>query len=407
MKKLLSILLLVLIISSCQQYTASDKPYLIVLSLDGFRWDYTQFANTPTFDSIASAGVKAKYVIPAFPTKTFPNHYTMATGLYPDHHGIVLNNFYAADVGRSYNKKDRATVGEDVFYDGEPIWITANKQGMENAILFWVGSEAPTNGIRPDRWSTYEHKLAFESRIDSLVNWLQLPEQQRPQLIMWYYPEPDETGHHYGPESPELIAKIEQLDAYLGQFMTAIRKLDIFPELNIIVTSDHGMGAIDESRKIILDEVIDTAALEVWNDGWNPIFNFKVKPGREQQVYEKLRQQEHLQVWKRNEIPERLHYGTHERIHDITVVADSGWSIYWSWKQGKSLGAHGYDNHFSAMRTIFYAAGPVFKEGYEQEAFENIHLYPLMAEILGLTPADVDGKLEAVSPMLKYTPKAK
>ncbi len=376
-----------------------QKPYVVMLSLDGFRWDYTKDTHTPVLDSLKKAGVFAE-MIPCFPTKTFPNHYSIATGLYPDHHGIVLNSFYATDLGKKYSISDRQSVGNGIFYGGEPIWVTAHKQNMHNATLYWVGSEAAIEGIRPDIWYRYSNTLSFSSRIDSVVRWLSFPESKRPHLILWYYPEPDGYGHRYGPGSQQIKSMVEQLDRWLGQFFTAMRKLPIYNRLNFIITSDHGMGPISNNREIILDHYIDTANLNIM-DGGNPVYNLGVKPGKLQTVYEKLKKTAHIKVWKHDSLPARLHYGTNIRTHDLTVVADSNWSIYWSWHIGHGNGTHGYDNQWRAMHAIFYAAGPAFKKGYQQKSFENVDIYPLIAKILQLKPAKTDGNLDDVKGMLK------
>lgn len=370
-----------------------------MLSLDGFRWNYTDEANTPVLDSLKKAGVFAE-MKPCFPTKTFPNHYSIATGLYPDHHGIVLNSFYAQDLNKHYSISDRASVSDPTFYGGEPIWNTATKQGVNAAILYWVGSEAPIQNMRPEKWFHYNQTLPFTSRIDSIVTWLSYPDGTRPHLILWYYPEPDGSGHHFGPKGEKTIAMVEQLDHWLGKYFTAMRKLPVFPKLNFIITSDHGMGSISNEKQIILDNWVDTAMLYE-TDGSNPVYNFKVKAGNLDKVYQRLKQAPHLQVWKHDSLPVRLHYGHNIRTQDITVAAAPGWSIYWSWKIGHGKGTHGYDNDWSDMHAIFYAAGPAFKQNYSQPVFENVDIYPLIAHILQLNPAKTDGHLNDVKGMLK------
>lgn len=397
-------LLMVTLIIECsnnkKHKKETKKPYLIMLSLDGFRWDYTQYAQTPVLDSLAKAGVKAEALIPSFPTKTFPNHYAIATGLYPDHHGIVLNGFYAEDLKKDYNKKDKSTVGDGRFYGGEPIWSTAELQGVRTATLFWVGSEAEHNGVRPSYWEKYNQELPFMARIDSVYNWLLLPQNQRPHLILWYYHQPDEIGHQKGPRSKEVIAEVEKLDGYLGKFFAKLRTLPYYNQLNFIITSDHGMGQVSKDKQIILDKIIDTANLAYF-DGWNPVWNLKVKPGKLKEVYSKLKNNNHLQVWYHDSIPKRLHYGTNPRCDDITVVAKPHWSIFWSWRIGTSLGAHGYDNTFKDMDAIFYAAGPAFKKDYVAPTFENVDIYSIIADVMKLVPAKTDGKLANVDNMLK------
>jgi predicted AlkP superfamily pyrophosphatase or phosphodiesterase len=393
-------------LSSCGKNTkksqdspSTKQPYVIMLSLDGFRWDYPQQANTPVLDSLKKAGVFAE-LVPCFPTKTFPNHYSIATGLYPDHHGIVLNSFFATDLSMKYSISDRKSVGNGIFYGGEPIWVTAKKQEIHTATLYWVGSEAAIEGIRPDRWYPYNQTLPFTSRIDSLVRWLSFPESVRPHLILWYYPEPDGYGHRYGPKSAEIKSMVEQLDTWLGQFFTAMRKLPVYNKLNFIITSDHGMGPIADDRQVILDKYIDTANL-IYRDGGNPVYNLGVKPGKLQTVYHALKKVPHIKVWKHDSLPARLHYGTNIRTHDLTVVADSNWSIYWSWHIGHGKGTHGYDNQWSAMHAVFYAAGPAFKKRYRQPAFENIDIYSLITKILHLKPAPTDGNIDRVDGMLQ------
>ena len=181
----------------------SGQPYVIMLSMDGFRWDYTNDVETPNFDSIERVGVKAESLKSCFPTKTFPNHYSMATGLFPDHHGIVLNSFYDEEMDRHYSLMDRKSVQEGKFYGGEPIWVSAEKQGIITGTLFWVGSEAEIKGTRPTYWKQYDHDLPYVDRIDTVISWLQKPEEFRPRLILFYFDEPDGIGHKYGPESPK------------------------------------------------------------------------------------------------------------------------------------------------------------------------------------------------------------
>ncbi len=375
------------------------KPYVVMLSLDGFRWDYPARYHTPVLDSLAKAGVFAE-LIPSFPTKTFPNHYTIATGLYPDHHGIVLNSFHAVDLNRVYKISDRESVQDGVFYDGEPIWLTAKKQGVKNATLFWVGSEADVQHMHPDRWYPYDEHLPFENRIDSVKKWLSLPGSERPHLILWYYHEPDKSGHRFGPAGKETKKTVEQLDRWLGRFFTEMRKLKEFDRINFIITSDHGMGAITKEKSLFLDQLVDTALFEII-DGGNPVFNLKVKKGKLDEVYNRLKANPHLNVWKHNQLPQRLHYGHNIRTLDLTVAADTCWSIYLSHRRHYGNGTHGYDNRWRAMHAIFYAAGPAFKKGYRQPPFENVNIYPLIAHILHLKPVKTDGNLSNVQSMLK------
>jgi alkaline phosphatase D len=387
--------------SSCSQKEKQNNNYLIMLSLDGFRWDYPDKANTPTLDSLARVGVKAQSLKPCFPSKTFPNHYSIATGLYPDHHGLVLNRFHAEDLKKNYSISKRKTVTDGDFYGGTPIWNLAEEQGLTSATLFWVGASADVNGEQASHWSYYDEELPQQARIDSISKWLSMPESKRPHLIMWYYHEPDATAHKFGPESQNTIALVEQLDMFLNNFFTQMRKLPIYNKLNFIITSDHGMSQLSPDRIILLDKVIDTADLE-YADGGNPVYNLKVKDGKLDKVLNSINNsKKHITAWKHGTVPEMFHYGTNIRTLDITVVSDSGWSIFWSWKQGNGLGTHGYRNTNKDMHAIFYAAGPAFKNGYKQTTFNNIDIYPLAGKILNLKLPEVDGKIENVKSMLK------
>jgi len=398
-------LLLLLGVTSCNSKSRSKnqhapKRYVVMLSLDGFRWDYQDLYNTPVLDSISRVGVRAESMKPIFPSKTFPNHYSLATGLYADGHGIVLNNFYAEDLGKDYNKKDKSTVGEGAFYGGEPLWNTAVKNHLKSATLFWVGSEADVQGIRPTYWKKYNQEMPFEARIDTVIHWLNLPYAQRPHLVMWYYHEPDHTSHGYGPESKETKQVVEQIDSWLGDFFREARQLPIYDSIDFIIVSDHGMAELSQEKQVILDEYIDTADLARF-DGWNPNYNLQAKAGNEIKVWNALKKIPHVQVWKRGTLPKRLNYGKNLRIYSYVLVAEPGWSVYWSWQQKNGKGAHGYDNDFKDMQAIFYALGPDFKVGYRQPAFPNVDVYPLVSKLLGVKPAPNNGKINDVEGMLK------
>ena len=394
----ITIISLLFISWSCQN-SIEEKQYVVMLSMDGFRWDYPDFIDTPVLDSLKSIGVKAESLKASYPTKTFPNHYTIATGLYPDNHGIVLNGFYADDLDKTYSIFDRNTVADASFYGGEPIWITAEKQGLISATLFWVGSEAPHEGLMPSYWKTYDHKMPYLNRVDTVAKWLSYDIEKRPDLVLWYVDEPDSEGHASGPYGAETAAQIKSLDSLLGVFFTKMRTLPFFDQINFIITSDHGMNETADDRKLILDEIVDTSLL-LNIDGWNPNFNLRVKNGFVDEVFSSLKEEPNIEVWKHGELPKRLNYGNNSRTHDITLVAKPGWSVYWSWDIGGGYGAHGYDNDLKDMHAIFYAAGPAFKNAYVHPTFENVNIYPLIAKLLGLEAVMTDGNLENVKTML-------
>ncbi|MBU1370052.1 MAG: ectonucleotide pyrophosphatase/phosphodiesterase [Bacteroidetes bacterium] len=389
---------------SCTQISQenkNDERILVVLSLDGFRWDYSDRFGAPNLEQIASEGVKAESMIPSFPSTTFANHYTMATGLYPDHHGILVNRFYDPILDETYNEPGkRSTVEEGKFYGGEPIWVTAEKQDVKTATFFWVGSEADVKGIRPSIWKKYDHGFPYEQRIDTVIAWLQLPEEERPRLIMWYFDEPDSSGHHFGPENDSLQPVIHRMDSLVGVFRAKLAKLPNADQVDFIVVSDHGMASLSSDRRIILDQYVDTSMIKLI-DGWNPTMNLIVKDGFEDSVYSIFSKVPHLRVWKHGEAPAHLNHGTHPRTHDMTLLAEDGWSLFWSWTVNNAKGTHGYDTRNTDVHAIFYATGPSFKENIEVKPFQNIHLYPLMAHILNIEPAPVDGSFDSIKEILK------
>ena len=397
---LCAILLFFLFSCNSQNSEEPKKPYLVVLSMDGFRWDYTDKANTPNFDKIEKQGVKAEAMIPSFPTKTFPNHYTMATGLYPDHHGIVLNSFHDPEKNRYYKVSNREAVQDGSFYGGEPIWVTAEKQGVKSASLFWVGSEAEIKGVRPSIWKQYEHNMPYENRVDTVISWLQLAEPLRPHLIMWYFDEPDSEGHHSGPDGQKTFETIEYLDSLLGVFLFKLEQLPIANQVNFIVTSDHGMCTTSEDKVVMLNEFIS----DEWIDeiqGSNPVWLIKTKAEFESNLAEKLSEIDHIHAWPSDAVPERLHYGQHSRTLDFVLVADSAWSLFYDKKGSYFGGTHGFDNGNTAMHTIFYGTGPAFKKNYSQPVFPNVSLYPLMCELLEIETAPNDGNPDDIMGMLK------
>ena len=385
--------------TSCKNSHNSDQPYLVVLSLDGFRWDYPQMYNTPNLNRMAEEGVRAEALIPCFPTKTFPNHYSIATGLYPDHHGIIQNGFTDSALG-VYEISNRASVMNAAFYGGEPIWVTAEKQNVKSAAFYWVGSEAPVQGMYASIWKTYEHNFSFTARIDSVITWLQLPEKNRPHLIMWYIHQPDEIAHQEGPLSESTGKMVSYLDSLVGVFRTRLEALPIAGKVNFIVLSDHGMGELAEERTLYLDELVPRYWLSAAS-GRDIHLNLQATPAYKDSLYNRLKRVQHLNVWKKEEVPARLHYGTHPRIYDLVVAADSLWNIKITRTDGYDKGGHGYDNRNTEMHGIFYASGPAFRKGVTLPRFENVNLYSLFAEVLKVTPAANDGNLEPVRGALK------
>lgn len=406
MRKLLSVFFLIPVIFGMSCNDAPDEElqqpegkYVVILSMDGFRHDYPERFNTPNLDYIAENGVSSHSLLPVFPSFTFPNHYSIATGLYPDNHGIVMNNFYCKELDLSYYISDRDAVMNGDFYDGEPIWVSAEKQGVISATYFWVGSEAAIQGIQPTFWKIYDYSVPYETRIDSAISWLSLPKDQRPGLVMLYFNEPDSHGHRVGPESDEIGTTIEYLDELVGILMDELAKLPIADKINLIVTSDHGMGDISPERHVRITDHIKWDWIERFHGG-NPVYALQTVDGYKDTVYSILSNVENISVWKNEEIPERLNFGKHHRTLEMLIAADSSWSVGFSKPNEYYKGAHGYDFANRDMHTIFYAIGPDFKAGHQHPEFKVIDIHPLLAYLLNLKTPEVDGKIERVSDML-------
>ena len=399
MKRLSIVLLgciafLLLVSLSCSTPHQRDR-YVVVLSMDGFRADYPDRAYTPTLDSLAAVGVRATFR-PSFPSVTFPNHYSMATGLHPDHHGLVNNFFYAPDLDSIYRMAD-PTPG---FYGGEPIWNTAEKQGVRTASFYWVGSEYSIQGRQPSIWKPFDKKVPFSDRADSVISWLQLPEKERPRLVMWYMEEPDGIGHRCTPDSSETLQKVEELDRVLNHFFTEARKLDIFEQIDFIVLSDHGMATFTPDKYVNLNDYLPRDSFDYIFDGVPTLLY--PKAGYTDKAYAILQQVPHISVWKKNEIPEKYVYGSNPRIGDLFVMPDIGTYLDFRPESSPRLAAtHGYDNFAPEMQAIFYAAGPSFKQHVELPAMANVNLYLILARLLDIKPAPNDGDSLVVSTLFR------
>jgi alkaline phosphatase D len=382
-------------------YSADTEEYVLLISMDGFRYDYLNKANTPNFDKLLKNGVTSRALIPVFTSKTFPNHYSIATGMYAENHGLIANTFYATDLDKPYAIRDRNAVENGQFYGGEPIWVTAERQGVKTASYFWVGTEASINGVQPFYWKKYDQKVSFQSRIDSVISWFSYPIKHRPRLTLLYFHEPDWTGHEYGPNSQETILQIERMDSVLGDLISKTNNLSISSKLNIIIVSDHGMTDVYPEKTIDLSSYTDLSSLDVTGAGPTVFISSKSEKLLKR-TYNDLKNIKNAMIYLKNKIPQRFHYRNHVRIPDILIVADEGWSLMpLGHGSYNPKGSHGYDNTLDNMKAIFIANGPSFKSGYTRDEFENIHIYPLVAHILGIEPFEkIDGDLEKVKDLL-------
>jgi len=399
MKHLFLTLLCLLLCSSALQAKQPDR-YVVVVSMDGFRWDYSLMYRTPFLDSIGSAGVYSR-MRPSYPSKTFPNHYTLATGLVPDHHGIIANHFTDRKTGRYFSLKNPETKYDGYFYGGEPIWITAQKQGVKSGIVYWPGSDVEIKGRRPNIWHDYEHNLLpFDERIVEVERILSLPEKQRPHLVMCYFSEPDGIGHDKGPSHPRTRAKVEYMDRLMHHLYHTLMSLPIADKIDFIVTSDHGMTRTSPEMFIRMADYLKPEWIS-YQQYSVPSFLDGATPACVDSIYDALKSVPHMRVYRRGEFPAHMQFGTNPNIGDITIDCDLGWTTAWD-KYEESTGAHGFDPYYSDMQVTLRAIGPSFKEGYAKaDIFQNIALYPLICHLLGIKPAQVDGRFEDIADILK------
>jgi len=380
-----------------------DKPYVIVVSFDGFRADYMDRVETPNFRRVAERGVRADGLIPVFPSKTYPNHYSIATGMYPEEHGIVDNNFYDPVFRETFRYRDSTISWDGRWYGGEPIWVTAERQGMVTGALHWVGVRAGAGGVRPSLPVDYGKRYSFANRVREALAWLNLPPERRPHLIMLYISPVDAAGHEHGPNSSEVAAAVQRVDRYLGQLLDGIEALPIADKVNLILVSDHGMAEVVPERAEFLEDFVSLRGVRMVNAG--PYTNLWVgDSARADSIRDRLNAGlRHARAYRRYEIPERFRYRGNDRVGDILVLAEPGHQVVRRRSsQPRKGGAHGYDPASPEMHGLFLAMGPAFKEGARVPTFENVHIYPLLAEILGLKPnPKASGRLAKVRPLLR------
>ncbi|MGH9588740.1 MAG: ectonucleotide pyrophosphatase/phosphodiesterase [Acidobacteriaceae bacterium] len=376
-----------------------NKHYVVLVSLDGFRWDYATKYGAKHLLAIGACGASApEGMIPAYPSLTFPNHYTLVTGLYPEHHGIVANSFYDPERKQEYSMHDPATVRDGSWYGGVPLWSLAEKQGMRTATFFWPGSEAKIAGERPSYYLHYEAWYPDRKRIDQVIAWLELPAAERPHFITLYYGSVDHEGHLHGPDSAQVAAAVRHVDALMGELESRLDALHL--PVDLIVVSDHGMAKV-EGRPIALDKFADLRGFKTVGSQLYP--RTEADAAR---AYEQLKAADAgFQVFRRARVPAELHYNRNAREGDPVVVAQGPFliSARATEHHGEPMvGNHGYNPfEMKSMRAIFYAEGPDIRPGTKLKPFENVNVFPFIVKILGLTSPQVDGDANVLSIALR------
>lgn len=380
---------------------AGKDSYLILVSFDGFRWDYLNRGLTPNLNKFAEDGVRALSLRPSFPSKTFPNHISIATGMYPENHGIISNDIENPFTKEKYNMQTT----DSKWYNGEFIWETLERNSIKTASYFWPGSEIDLKYRRPSMFKKYEHKFPYTNRIDSLISWLSLPEEQRPHFLTVYFDATDTYGHKFGPNSKETNNAIALLDSLAGYLMKRLNEIGMENKVNVVFVSDHGMTEISTDKFINIEKILDGFDVDLQNDG--PVMMINTKPENREKVYELLKKQEHFSVFKKEEMPSYYNFSKHPFIGDLILVADLGYSLLdnKSIKKAEEYGGkgnHGFEKDALDMHGIFLAKGPDFRKGFKTGTLWNIDIYPLICKIFNISPrSNIDGKAERIEFLLK------
>ncbi|KAL4630511.1 ectonucleotide pyrophosphatase/phosphodiesterase family member 5 [Arapaima gigas] len=393
----LVIVILLTVLSSC---SPGELNKLLLVSFDGFRWDYLQRVTTPNFDALIKDGVQVKHVENVYITKTYPNHYTMVTGLYAESHGIVANEMYDPSLNQAFSMNKMDVYDSRWWDEAEPLWVTNQRAGHRSGAVMWPGSDVEIRGTYPTHYLLYNSSVSFEVRVQKLIDWFKSKEAINFGVLYWE--EPDESGHSLGPESPLMNAVITDIDEKLGFLVEQLKSAGLFDTMNIIITSDHGMTAMSTEKIIELDNYVNGDLYTIIDK--SPVVAILPKEGKFDEVYSALvNKNPNMTVYNREDIPDHYNYKQNARIMPIIIEAKEGWTIVQNKNGTFMLGNHGYDNRLPSMHPLFVAHGPAFRQGYKKDGMRSVDLYPLMCSILGIQPSPNNGSLSNVQDLLKQT----
>ena len=387
----------------------ASHPYVVLVSFDAFRHDYIDRFHPSAFVDMAERGIRASALVSSFPSKTFPNHYTLVTGLYPGHHGVVGNAFYDPTRRAWYRSNAPSAIKDSSWYGGEPIWVTAERNGVKSGVYFWPGSEAAIGGVRPSHVVAYDDKVPNATRVNGAIAWLRLPPGERPHLVLLYFSEVDDTTHLYGPDGPKTAVAVRSVDHALRQLRDSLAMLPFADSVNIVLVSDHGMAQIPAGHVVTVADLllrggVDTTHVHVSDNGPTISLWFNGDTARLARARVVLDSGlAHSHVYLRASTPLRWHLRDNARAGDLLAVADEGYILQWKASdKAPSAGAHGYDPALPDMQGIFVAAGPNVKPLGVIPAFENVHVYPFLTALLRLerVPA-TDGDLRVLAGALR------
>lgn len=379
---------------------------VLLVSIDGFRADYLDLGITPNLARIAREGVRAQWMNPSYPSLTFPNHYTIVTGLRPDHHGIIHNTMDDAALG-TFKLTDRAAVSTTQWWGGVPIWVGAGNAGLPSATMFWPGSEARIGGRRPGRWRPFDESVSSAARVDTVLGWLAEPPATRPRVTTLYLDVLDTAGHDHGPDSPEAHAAIREADAAIGRLLDGLHAHALLEAVNLVIVSDHGMATVPPGHVVTAEDMVDPADAVAVTTGQS--VGFVPMPGRTSAAERRLLgAHAHYDCWRKRELPARWHYGRNARVPPIVCQMHEGWDALSGERAAKrpldaTRGSHGFDPALTSMRALFLARGPAFRHGAVLPAFDNVDVYPLLARLVGIAAAPGDGDITPLLPALQPT----
>ena len=396
---------LAMLLAACAslQGPAAPRTPLLLISIDGLRpTDITPDA-MPNLTRLAQTGVRAAGMRPSYPSLTFPNHYTLVTGLRPDHHGVTHNSMWDTELGE-FRVASRDAVSDGRWWGGEPVWIGADKAGLRTAVLYWPGSEAEIEGRRPARWRPYDGETSAGWRVDTVAGWLLEDPTTRPDFTAMYFDKVDEASHYHGPGSPEADAARRDTDAAIGRLLATLQARGLLDRINIVVVSDHGFADVPPGQVIAVEDMIGIEAARA--DSIGQVVTFAPNPGFEAEAERRLLgRHDHYECWKKADLPARWHYGTHTRVPAIVCQMDLGWDALPQAQIARRMsagprGSHGYDPDLAPMRASFIAHGPAFKPDSQLPMFDNVDVYPLLMKLLRLKAAPNDGDVHTFDSVL-------
>ncbi|PPQ92830.1 hypothetical protein CVT25_004318 [Psilocybe cyanescens] len=408
--------------------TAQFKRTVLIVSIDGLRADYLDRGLTPHLLDLSKKGLRAKSMKPIFPTLTFPNHWALMTGLHAESHGIVANNFWDPVTGEEFHYNRISSAWISSWWLGEPMWETAEKAGVTAANLM-PGPPQTTSGASSTYFVPWKDKVPLGDKLDQILDWIDLPLDKRPQLIMAYEPSLDQAGHATGPYSKRVNQTLVQVDLFAKNLHDSIAARNLTEIVDIVFVSDHGMTDTSHPEPVYMDDILgeEGVAAISHEDGW-PSMGLRfhqhtnVSKHLDALLQASDKNPEKFQVYTHETMPERYHFANNERIAPVYVVPKIGYILttHAEGDTGMSKGNHGYDNEAPSMQAMFVAHGPfsiqakaqhqrrsriahlsarasegwhsTSDDAYVMKSFQNVEIYNLVMKLLGINnPSNNNG----------------